>query len=345
MNDSQSPAFIESTPSLTEEMDFTYDADEIEELTSLPTIEQIDTAEPEFYTETQYHNTHENETEDTENQDIENHDIENQDIEIHDIEIHEHQTLEQLHATLDAILMQDDTNEAGYNNDNSTTSANDAGVDPDPDDLTFVRFARLRSKGMRREMYEELRQIIRAFKVELPSLRRAESRLQRWTGICSELIDCCTNSCLAYTGTFKHTSMCPHCKEPRYSATGRSRSQFLYTPLAQRLVLQYSDASRARVLRSYRQTYSEPSEDINRHQLRDVFDGALYHDFHLRELGLFKDPHDIALHLSLDGVQITNLRTHEVRSITAAAAMPANQISLDHSCDTSQPQSATRPAL
>ena len=82
--------------------------------------------------------------------------------------------------------------------------------------------------------------------------------------------------------------------------------------MAHRLVLQYSDANRSRILKSYRQTYSELSEDTDRRQLRDVFDGALYRDFHLQELGLFGDPHDIALHLSLDGVQVTNLKNHEV---------------------------------
>jgi hypothetical protein len=46
--------------------------------------------------------------------------------------------------------------------------------------------------------------------------------------------------------------------------------------------------------------------------LRDIFDGALYREFHVQELGLFHDPHDIALQLSLDGVQVTNLKNHEV---------------------------------
>jgi len=33
-------------------------------------------------------------------------------------------------------------------------------------------------------------------------------------------------------------------------------------------------------------------------EVRDFFDGRLFRDFHLRELGLFKDPHDVALHMS-----------------------------------------------
>ena len=222
------------------------------------------------------------------------------------------ETLEQLSSTLDAILMEDKANELDSNSDDDAVSDKDPDIDPDPDDLAFVQLARLRSKGMSRDMYEEICRIIRTFKVELPSLRRSESRLQQWTKIHPKLVDCCANSCLAYTGTFQHESMCPHCNESRYSLAGRPRKQFLYVPVAHSLVLQYSDAGRARVLKSYRQTYSNPSKNAGRHQLRDIFDGALYHEFHLRELGIFGDPHDIALHLSLDGVQLTNLRNHEV---------------------------------
>jgi hypothetical protein len=50
-------------------------------------------------------------------------------------------------------------------------------------------------------------------------------------------------------------------------------------------------------------------------EVRDFFDGHLFRDFHLRELGLFKDPHDVALHLSLDGFQLTNMSNHEVTPV------------------------------
>jgi hypothetical protein len=48
------------------------------------------------------------------------------------------------------------------------------------------------------------------------------------------------------------SDMCPHCNEPRYSPASRPRKQFLYVPVARRLVLQYSDAGRARVYRQER---------------------------------------------------------------------------------------------
>ena len=41
----------------------------------------------------------------------------------------------------------------------------------------------------------------------------------------------------------------------------------------------------------------------------------MFRDFHIGELGLFNDPHDIALHMSLDGVQLTSMRHYEVTPI------------------------------
>ena len=48
---------------------------------------------------------------------------------------------------------------------------------------------------------------------------------------------------------------------------------------------------------------------------RDVFDGELFRHFHLRELGLFKSCRDVALHLTLDGVQLTKLRTFDTTPV------------------------------
>jgi len=86
----------------------------------------------------------------------------------------------------------------------------------------------------------------------------------------------------------------------------------LYIPLVPRLRLQHRNAARAEVLTGYRQSL-EQSNSIN--EVRDFFDGHLFRDFHLRELGLFKDPHDVALHLSLDGVQLTNMSNYEATPV------------------------------
>jgi hypothetical protein len=50
-------------------------------------------------------------------------------------------------------------------------------------------------------------------------------------------------------------------------------------------------------------------------QIRDVFDGDLYRKFHVDDLKLFQDSHDIASHLTLDGFQLANMRHHEVTPV------------------------------
>jgi hypothetical protein len=86
----------------------------------------------------------------------------------------------------------------------------------------------------------------------------------------------------------------------------------LYIPLVPRLRLQYRNAARAEVLTGYRQSLEQSSSTS---EVRDFFDGHLFRDFHRRELGLFKDPHDVALHLSLDGFQLTKMSNHEVTPV------------------------------
>jgi hypothetical protein len=86
----------------------------------------------------------------------------------------------------------------------------------------------------------------------------------------------------------------------------------MYMPLTDRLKLQYRNASRARVLSTYRHGFTK--ED-SQGKSRDVFDGDLYHQFHREELGLFRDRRDVALHMTLDGVQVVKVGHHEATPV------------------------------
>ena len=61
-------------------------------------------------------------------------------------EMQDHETLEQLCSTLDAILMGNNADEADSNSDDDAASDKGTDIDPDLDDLTFVKLARLRPK-------------------------------------------------------------------------------------------------------------------------------------------------------------------------------------------------------
>jgi hypothetical protein len=181
------------------------------------------------------------------------------------------------------------------------------------------------SDGVPRDKYTSLRRILETNGTYLPSLRCKEAALRGVTKIQPCAIDCCFNNCIAFTGKYSNLKDCPECKEPRFypqqassraqarAQLERPRNRFLYIPLTWRLQLQYQDPTRSRLLKSYRASLlKSPIAADGSRLLRDVFDGDLFHSFHLREKKLFQDPHDIALHLSLDGVQLTNMRHHEV---------------------------------
>ena len=168
-------------------------------------------------------------------------------------------------------------------------------------------------QGVSRDKYQEIKGIIADhFGISIPSLRCKLEYLQKRTKIRPYWIDCCIKGCMAYTGDDKTSDRCPfaQCREPRYKPQSTNpRRRYLYIPLISRLMLQFNDPIRAQTLKQYRDDLLRTHEDG---ELRDFGDGDLFNHFHRRSLGLFRDPHDVALHLSLDGVQLTQGKTHEV---------------------------------
>jgi hypothetical protein len=128
------------------------------------------------------------------------------------------------------------------------------------------------------------------------------------TGMEPQFIHCCYNNCIAFTGDYAERAECPHCGEDRYVDGNQARKTFVYIPLTRNTV-------RAKALVEYRKNLLERAQAAGQDELADVFHGQLYNDFHVKKLGLFQDPHDIALHMSLDGVQLTNMRHHEVTPV------------------------------
>ena len=61
-------------------------------------------------------------------------------------------------------------------------------------------------------------------------------------------------------------------------------------------------------MKSYRHAFSDSGAQDGNYILYNIFDGDLYQKYHLGELDLFKDPHDVALYLLLDGTDLTTGR-------------------------------------
>jgi hypothetical protein len=115
------------------------------------------------------------------------------------------------------------------------------------------------------------------------------------------LVDCCVNSCIAFTGENADKDQCPICEEKRYKGEQKSlggRKKAAYWSVISSLKIQYQDKNRAELLR-YRYDYTKK---VNRDNIGDVFDGLNYKN--LASAGLFPDRRDVALLGSTDGFQI-----------------------------------------
>ena len=149
--------------------------------------------------------------------------------------------------------------------------------------------------------FNEILKILKIPEITLYKLKKFLGKLVPLTPI---LVDCCINSCVAFTGEFTSENICPECKEPRYRPNETlqiSRKQAVYWSIIDSLKMQYKDKNRSETL-CYRHNYTSTHEYFSGEQMKDVFDGARYKD--LTASGLFSDYRDIALIASTDGFQV-----------------------------------------
>ena len=128
-------------------------------------------------------------------------------------------------------------------------------------------------------------------------------RIAKLSGVKSQFIDCCKNSCIAYTSKYVHFQSCPFCREARFNQVGKPHRQFMYLPLIPQLRGYFQSVQMIQIL-SYRVDY-----DLRKGEVCDVFDGNLYQEL-LRcrvvvdgeELShqYFSDSRDIALGFCTD---------------------------------------------
>lgn len=146
----------------------------------------------------------------------------------------------------------------------------------------------------------------------LPSEKDVYARAKSLSAFDGIKIDCCVNSCIAYTGVYKNLHTCPYleCKQLRFEpdptkpGKQRARCHFLYIPLIPRLLNMYRDRAMAQKLR-YRAERQYVDGVVS-----DIFDGAHYDRLRKRRVTVagkmldhlyFDSPTDIALGLSTDG--------------------------------------------
>lgn len=139
----------------------------------------------------------------------------------------------------------------------------------------------------------------------LNSVKSSKHRIAFLSGFEPVRYDCCTNSCVCYTGVYADRNTCPKCNEPRYNTCGKPRKQFTYIPLIPRL-----RAAAANPTYASRMQYRSQGHTHIPDQITDIFDGHHYCQLKNQQITIndqslpawyFRDPRDIALGLSTDG--------------------------------------------
>lgn len=116
-----------------------------------------------------------------------------------------------------------------------------------------------------------------------------------------EPYDCCIEGCMAFTGDNSQLNECRYCSSTRYDESNEPRQQFQYMPILPRFIQQFSNKWRALDLRRAPiRPHSAPP--LPPPVYDDVIDGHVFHRLYAE--GLFQDDRDLALRLTLDGIQL-----------------------------------------
>src|SRR6185369_16977061 len=92
------------------------------------------------------------------------------------------------------------------------------------------------------------KEIMDAFSEHPVSLYCATRKLMSLISIKPQWIDCCIDSCCAFTGIYQMLDTCPECDKPRYiqkNGKRRCRKKMAFFPLTDRLLIQYKDSARS----------------------------------------------------------------------------------------------------
>ena len=154
--------------------------------------------------------------------------------------------------------------------------------------------------------------ILKAHEVHLSFCFLLQSYLHNITDLCSQYLNCCVNSCIAYTEQYFNLTACSHCQESQYALNSHhSRKKFSFILLIDHLKLQYSNLNHTIILSIYHVNFISSADD----SMCDFFDENLYHQFHVNQLKLFQDFCDVTLQLFLDNVQVTNRCNFKITSV------------------------------
>jgi hypothetical protein len=156
---------------------------------------------------------------------------------------------------------------------------------------------------MPRATFNELREKF-SHKMDIDSEYKMLKRFEGLTTITPMKIDCCINSCIAYTARYSHSDLCDFCGESRFDTQGKPRRQFSYMPLVPQLQGLFAHEDTVKTL-LYCHRYNSSPNTVN-----DVFDGKMYQSLRdkfvvvdgiQKTYKYFSGDNDIAFSLATDG--------------------------------------------
>lgn len=155
---------------------------------------------------------------------------------------------------------------------------------------------------MPRRTFNQMRYTFGPF-LDIDSEYIAMRRFAMLTEVGPVLYDCCINSCMCYTGKYKHDSSCRFCGEPR-KHHGKPQRQFSYLPFIPRLQGWFQSRAKIETL-LYRDKFEHTPG-----RKKDVFDCDHYQDLrhtkvvvdgHEQDYCYFNSQFDIAFSFCADG--------------------------------------------
>jgi hypothetical protein len=203
--------------------------------------------------------------------------------------------------------------------------------------LSFLLWDIKQTGDVPRRAHERYTHLLRLVSPVTPYTPAATlGHLESVTGIQHIRIDCCVNSCMAFTESNTAES-CLYCGQPRFKQSpkpmerpsrgttsrskgkrsnrttshlrGEPRATFDYIPVTHRLRLQYASADRAKAMTSYSHQYQqrEPDDASAERMMTDVWDGDLIKQ--LQQRHILDRETDLCFTFSTDGVKVFKTRS------------------------------------
>lgn len=136
-------------------------------------------------------------------------------------------------------------------------------------------------------------------------------KLTKLTSLKHIRISCCVKSCCAFFGPYRDLTECPYCKEPKSQVRSEGQQDspqctWDIISLIKRLRIQYADPLRARTMQML---------EVGQHgdSVQDIWDGNFIKQ--LKDEGFFSDKRDLALGVSMDGIQMFQIGDFEVTPV------------------------------